>query len=98
MYTEKQIQAIKENLRPIDCEERARELLDVDGPIQIGNLTFDASRIVEELDPIAFNCMVSEISDIDDLTEVYGEYYDSQELEEFIQELEEQEENETEEE
>ena len=33
---------------------------DIYEPIQIGNLTFDASRIVEELDPIAFRCIKSD--------------------------------------
>ena len=56
-----------------EAEEAATELYDEDlSPVEVGGLTFDASRIVSELDPIAWRCfladMISEIdmSDYDD--------------------------------
>ena len=39
------------------------ELLDSDGDVQIGNLSFSRSRIVKELDPTAYRIMVNEIID-----------------------------------
>ena len=39
-----------------DQEEAYKETLDSDGPVQVAGMTFDASRIIEELDPTAYRC------------------------------------------
>lgn len=50
------------NERMID-EEVEDMLTESFGTIQIGYLTFDAGRILRELDPIAFNCCRDAIGD-----------------------------------
>ena len=49
--------------------EMIDELLDMDGPVMIGNLTFYRSDIVRRLDPVAYREMVCNITDsmIEDL-------------------------------
>lgn len=46
-----------------ELEERYKEGFDQIGDIEIGNLTFQPSRIVEELDPIAFRCGLNDFED-----------------------------------
>ena len=50
-------------------EEMVDDLLDMDGDVVIGNLTFSRSAIVREMDPIAYSMMCSEYADshIEDL-------------------------------
>jgi len=55
------------------CEEREqydeddyKEMLDCDGPVNVCGMQFDPSRILEELDPIAFRCGLND----------FQEYYD----------------------
>ena len=49
--------------------EMIDEMLDMDGPVVIGNLTFYKSDIVRRLDPVAYREMVCDITDsmIEDL-------------------------------
>lgn len=49
--------------------EMVDEMIDCDGDVIIGNLTFSRSEIVRRLDPIAYRMMVNEIIDsqIEDL-------------------------------
>ena len=49
--------------------EMVDEMIDCDGPVTIGNLTFYRSEIVRRLDPIAYREMVCNITDsmIEDL-------------------------------
>ena len=49
--------------------EMVDEMLDCEGDVIIGNLTFSRSQIVRELDPIAYRMMANEIVDsqIEDL-------------------------------
>ena len=48
----------------IDREETnkdlMRDILDEEGTIKIGGLEFNPSRIIEELDPIAFRTMIND--------------------------------------
>ena len=50
-----------------EAEEAATELYDdAYPPVEVGGLTFDASRIVSELDPIAWRCFLADmITEID---------------------------------
>jgi hypothetical protein len=49
--------------------EMVDEMLDSEGDVKIGNLTFSSSQIVKECDPIAYSIMVNDIvySQIEDL-------------------------------
>ena len=39
-----------------DHETDYNDALDSDGPVNVAGMKFDASRIIEELDPIAYRC------------------------------------------
>ena len=56
-----------------EAEEAATELYDdVYPPVEVGGLTFDASRIVSELDPTAWRCFLA-----DTITEIDMSDYDN---------------------
>lgn len=66
----------------IDMESRFRELLDelytfdnVGGPFA----HMQPSRVLEEMDPVAFRCGVSDM-DTSEMNEVRGDWYDSREV------------------
>lgn len=44
-------------------EEMVDEMLDMEGDVVIGGLSFSRSRIVKQLDPIAYRIMVKEYAD-----------------------------------
>ncbi len=81
-------------------EEMVDELLDSEGDVVIGNLTFSRSQIVKELDPIAYREMLNDMADahIEDLksdleflqdSDIDGEHYDEiDDLKSRIRELE----------
>jgi len=76
-----------------DVLEMVDEMLDMEGDVTIGNLTFSRSQIVRELDPIAYGMMVSEIVDshIEDLQydlEREDDEDERQVIQEMIDELE----------
>jgi hypothetical protein len=56
-------------MRNSDIIEMVDEMIDCDGDVVIGSLTFSRSEIVKRLDPIAYRMMVNEIIDsqIEDL-------------------------------
>jgi len=39
-----------------DLRERYNEMLDEEGPVTIAGLEYDVSRVLEEVDPIAYRC------------------------------------------
>ena len=43
------------------------EMLDGVSEVKIGNLTYNPSRVLKELDPIAYNCGFSDFLDLEDL-------------------------------
>lgn len=43
------------------------DLLDDDGPVRIGNLTYSASHVLREVDPVAYRCGFNDY--VDFLTE-----------------------------
>ena len=74
---------------PDTVEERYCELID-ETPVDVCGISFDASRILRELDPTAYNCGLSDFAaslDPMDESEEYAELED--ELEELNDELEE---------
>ena len=50
-------------MRNSDIVDMVDELLNSEGPVQIGNLLFDRSEIVKRCDPTAYRIMVNEIID-----------------------------------
>lgn len=76
---------VKEELDPIDVEQRYRELLDDCYPeVKIGHATYSPSKIVEELSPTDFRCGVADMTGTDEqLTEIDGEYYNTDEVDEI---------------
>jgi hypothetical protein len=77
-----------ENLRDEDdTEQDYREWLDsLNGEIRVGSITWDASYVLENLDPIAFRCGFSDYTDSQDLHEISidGKLYFSDKSEEDL--------------
>jgi len=51
-----------------DALDQYRDELDECYPVEIAGMSFCASRILEELDPIAFNCGFTDWLDANELT------------------------------
>lgn len=51
-----------------DAEQQYDDMLDELYPVEIGDMSFCASRVLKELDPIAYNCGFSDWLDANELT------------------------------
>jgi len=71
-------------LDPDDYEESYKECLDSEGPVNVAGMRFDASRIIEELDPTAYRCGLNDY--VDSLEKEEDPKY--KELEEELETLE----------
>lgn len=94
---EKAEKRIIAELEPVDLEQLYRDMLDECEPeVKVAGLSFCASRIVEELDPVAFRCGVNDYADSlvnDSITEeINGNHYDYTEAESIVEEVEAEEE------
>lgn len=78
---------ITSELTTINREEAFRDMLDSDGEVKVAGLSFYPSRIIEELDPIAFRCGVNDYADSEPWVEVNGETYDQDECEKIKEEM-----------
>ena len=61
-----ELEELKEEQRKLEDGENTDEYdeaFDCDGDVKIGGLSFVASRIVKELDPIAYRCGLSDFND-----------------------------------
>ena len=84
-------------MRNSDIVDMVDDMLNDEGPVQIGLLTFDRSEIVRRCDPTAYRIMVNEYIDsmIDDLRydqdrlDLETDMAEHQEIQERIDELEE---------
>jgi len=71
----KRIAEVRNELRnfeidPYKHEESYKDLIDeIDGPVTVAGIKFTASRILEELDPIAYRCGLSDYVDGMDVTD-----------------------------
>jgi len=85
-------QRIKNELEPVNLEQLYRDVLDENGTVEVGGLTFMPSDIVEKLDPTAFRCGVNDYADSlinDTITdEIDGQYYNLREAEDIVDEVE----------
>ena len=90
---EKAEKRIIAELEPVDLEQLYRDMLDECEPeVKVAGLSFCASRIVEELDPVAFRCGVNDYADglvNDSITEeINGNHYDLREAQDIVDEVE----------
>ena len=70
-----------------EFEEQYIGMLDSEGPVSVCGMNFDPSRILRELDPIAYNCGLSDYANCIELNEI-EEYQDLNfDLEELETEL-----------
>lgn len=85
---------IQSECSPVDMEQRFRESIDscydfksVGGPFAC----MTPSHVLEQMDPTAFRCGVSDQSDNENAYEIEGEYYDSDKVNEareaFVEDL-----------
>jgi len=80
---------IKSALSPVDKKEIYDELLDeCYGEIKIGNITFDPSRVLKELDPIAYDCGLYDYLSDGDFYELDDEFYLQEEVDKIIKDME----------
>jgi hypothetical protein len=71
-------------------DQEVRDMLDEIYPqVEIGDLTFAASRIVEMLDPTAFRCTTADMADVWICGECNKEYDEKDDAEECCKEEEE---------
>lgn len=80
----KRIGEIRNELRNFEIdqekhEESYREYIDEQGPVIVAGMKFTASRILEELDPIAYRCGLADYVDGLDVTD--DEEYQALEIE-----------------
>ena len=80
-------------LDPDDYEEQYKEMLDEYGVVQIGSLEYDASHVLECVDPTAYRCGL--VDYVDGLDKTDDPRYqllvkDRDELQEELDELEEE--------
>jgi hypothetical protein len=67
----------------VDMEQRFRDSLDSCYPVvTVGGLEFAPSRVMEQLDPVAFRCGVADSSDHENVYEIGNDYYDERDVEE----------------
>jgi hypothetical protein len=90
---EKAEKRIVAEIDPVDLEQLYRDMLDECEPeVKVAGLSFCASRIVEELDPVAFRCGVNDYADglvNDSITEeINGNHYDLREAQDIVDEVE----------
>lgn len=74
-------------------EEMVDEMLDLEGEVKIGNLTFSRSSIVREMDPTAYREMCNDladsmISDLQDELESLDEEDDADEIADLKERIE----------
>ena len=74
-------------LDPDDYEESYKESLDSEGPVNVAGMTFEAHRIIEELDPTAYRCGLVDYVDGINKTEDAGYIELTEELETLEDEL-----------
>lgn len=87
LLADKESQLASFDLDEYDYTEQYKDFIDeITEPVEIMGMSFTASRILEELDPIAFACGLSDYVDSLDITN--NDTY--QQLEELIEELESQ--------
>lgn len=84
---------VKAELEPVDVEQIYRDMLDECEPeVNVAGLSFVPSRVVEELDPVAFRCGVNDyVASLVGETlseEIDGNHYDLEEVNEIIEEIE----------
>ena len=80
---------VKEHCTAIDAEAEFEELLsETCETVKIGTLEYDPGYVLKNVDPVAFQCGVSDmLADDEQLIEIDGEHYRLCEIEGMIEEL-----------
>lgn len=91
----KLIAHITSEVNEADKEKIYDEILDENGVVNVAGMEFYPSRIISELDPIAYSCGINDyFGATDNYFEIDGEYYQCEEVEsareEFINSLNEE--------
>ena len=85
MFRPHEIELIKNSLTPFSdhgLEVLYCEMLDsCYEPVRIAGYEYATSDALKAVDPIAFQCGLSDFTSDDRFTEIDGEYYDTQEVE-----------------
>ena len=73
-------------------EEMVDDIFDAEGPVRIGNLTFNRSDIVREMDPVAYREAVADmadakLSDLKDEMERLDPEVDAEEMEDIAERI-----------
>ena len=84
---------VKEDLTPIDTEERYRDMLDECYSFDsVGGIfsSMQPSRVLEEVDPVAYRCGMNDYEDClrEDYEEIDEQFYEKQEVREIREEIE----------
>ena len=91
-FTQEQIDRIHHELTPADLDALFVEYLDEINPmVEIGNLKYYPSRVLREVDPIAYGCAYSNWLDfelyVDRLIEVGDNYYFYDDINDLIDQM-----------
>ena len=80
---------IQEHCSPIDADELYEELLsETCEVVRIGSLEYDPGYVLKNIDPVAFDCGISDmLADEDRFIEVNGDYYNIYDIENMLEEL-----------
>lgn len=91
--TERQIETIQDELKAVDVETLYHDMLDeVYGDVDICGYTRRAADVFKEIDPIAYQCGLTDYLDSllgERLVEVQDEYFDLHEVEQLLKYLKE---------
>ena len=90
-FDERVEERVIEELEAVDMNQLYDDMLDACYPeVQIGVCTFSPSRVLSELDPIAYRCGFSDWTDSvsDEYEEINGDYYRKEEVDAIRSEVE----------
>lgn len=77
---------VRENLTPVDIEKMYDQMLDEVYPPFMD--MYDASRVLKEVDPIAYRCGMNDWLDGEEYFELDGEYYRQDQVDKIREEIE----------
>lgn len=89
-FTASQVELIRAELSEIDMEAYVIEMIDEgNSMVRCCGMEYLPSRVIQEVDPIAFRCMVADAFDPDCMTELEnGEFYWTHEIETLLEDAE----------
>lgn len=70
-----------------DLEESYEELIDSEGDVEIGQLSYSRSAVLKAVDPVAYNVGFADYLGSGDIIEINGYYYYENELDDYLDNL-----------